>query len=1297
MLRYYGRHRWGWRLAGMGRVELIRALLSVRWIAALALAVLAVLAVVAASGGATAQDGGASSVDGRIVVRPWVDDAGQLSRVEVGFRPGWGLDVRGGADGPDDISPPLRFLTRRLIDERAGTWLRSSEMLIPDAEGSETGVRGRILVRAEADEEGQLTRIEFGFRPDWGADIRGTESGPDDIFPPNRFLTRRLIDGSAEKWLRSSLITVPGARPVETTEPSEGEVGAAGGVASAEDGATITVPADAAAMGAEITARVATEEELPPLPDGATEVLGAWDFEVEGGLTGAVTLTLPVSSDEDETWFLAHYDGERWFLESFTAVDGAIIVQTDSLSFWKRIKGIPIVGTIAKGVEAGGKYFVEGVKKIAEVTWDAVTWTVDWGLEELGLKEPIVCDQPDGSVQVTNPTGGGLVGIYLKGCAQQTADGPLLAARNPRHIWFEVRPIEGEPEYATSLDIYKFLSSHDEGTLLAPSAVGDWRPTRDGTVRLNAEMTWTAAGLTVFYQPIKEMVEAAVGFALPSSALTSLVQKLLSASELRVAVQEFQRGNREAALKTAAVVILSEPMRDLVIDVVISYARSRGVTLAKAPLIKAYVVYKVGEFLVKRAQAGVEFFKVLVANDEDRLGTVAYRVPRSVCWGSAFGAAGGNVGDRLGHACQSLQRPERYARYYRFELERPATVTIDLTSASLDGYLYLLSGEGRSGRVVASDDDGGDWLNARIEQELEPGVYTIQVTTGGSERRKKGQYRLVVRRMSSAEADGSDAETDGAGDGVSDTTGADGSAVSGGGGAVFTAVSAGGEHSCGLRETGAVECWGRNEHGQAAAPSGRFSAVSAGESHSCGLRETGAVECWGHNGRGQTDAPSGRFSAVSAGRDHSCGLRETGVVECWGANEYGETAAPSGRFSAVSTGGWHSCGLRETGVVECWGWNKGGQTAALGGRFSAVSAGVWHSCGLRETGAVECWGGSGHRSGQTRAPGGRFSAVSAGLWDNCGLRETGAVECWGASGGDAPSGRFSAVSAGHGHSCGLRETGAVECWGTNSHGQTAAPSGRYSAVSAGQYHSCGLQETGAVECWGFNSAGQTAAPSGRFVAVSAGDWNHSCGLRETGAVECWGDNEYGETAAPSGRFSAVSTGAYHSCGLRETGAVECWGYNEGGETAAPSGRFSAVSTGAYHSCGLQETGAVECWGFNSAGQTAAPSGRFIAVSAGFVHSCGLRETGAVECWGANEYGRTNAPSGRFIAVSAGWYHSCGLRETGAVECWGNNEYGETDAPSGRFIAVSAGNRHSCGLQETGAVECWGELAVRIVP
>ena len=282
-----------------------------------------------------------------------------------------------------------------------------------------------------------------------------------------------------------------------------------------------------------------------------------------------------------------------------------------------------------------------------------------------------------------------------------------------------------------------------------------------------------------------------------------------------------------------------------------------------------------------------------------------------------------------------------------------------------------------------------------------------------------------------------------------------------------SSLSAGGNHTCGLLESGEVECWGDNDDGQTDAPIGRFSAVSAGGDHTCGLLESGAVECWGYNEYGQADAPAGRFSAVSAGGNHTCGLLESGEVECWGDNSYylvgdtgewqfietGKTDAPAGRFSAVSAGGSHSCGLRETGVIECWGDNSYGKTDAPTGRFSAVSAGKSHSCGLRETGAIECWPAFSYdyTTSPTDAPEGRFSAVSAGRFHSCGLRETGAVECWGSDQythyerfpltwpWEAPEGRFSAVSAGWSHSCGLRETGAVECWGWHYSGQLDVP------------------------------------------------------------------------------------------------------------------------------------------------------------------------------------------------------------------------------------------------------------------
>lgn len=261
----------------------------------------------------------------------------------------------------------------------------------------------------------------------------------------------------------------------------------------------------------------------------------------------------------------------------------------------------------------------------------------------------------------------------------------------------------------------------------------------------------------------------------------------------------------------------------------------------------------------------------------------------------------------------------------------------------------------------------------------------------------------------------------------------------------FTAVSAGFGYVCGLLTSGAIECWGSNDEGQADAPSGSFVSVSTSphlHEHTCGVRDGGQIECWatdkpGWKSFGLGDIPAGRFAAVSVGSAYTCGLRDTGMIVCWGANHYGESDAPAGSFAAVSAGPNHACGLRDTGAIVCWGLNDWGQTDAPVGSFTAISAGRQHTCGVRHTGAIECWGLN--ISGQSAAPDGSYISVSASGSHSCAVRSTGAAVCWGSNtGGDdqpngksaAPSGRFTSVSATEWHTCGVRDTGAIECWGS---------------------------------------------------------------------------------------------------------------------------------------------------------------------------------------------------------------------------------------------------------------------------
>ena len=407
-----------------------------------------------------------------------------------------------------------------------------------------------------------------------------------------------------------------------------------------------------------------------------------------------------------------------------------------------------------------------------------------------------------------------------------------------------------------------------------------------------------------------------------------------------------------------------------------------------------------------------------------------------------------------------------------------------------------------------------------------------------------------------------------------------------------------------------------------AADLGGFKEIDAGGRHSCGLRSSGRVRCWGDSGLA-ANAPGLAFQQVSAPTgpaDHACGINlsrlepggaEYGTALCWGADSSSVPRVVEGTLTQVATGFARSCGLRPDDTVLCWDNDTGVDREAPGGEFASISGGWLHFCGRRADGSAACWGDN--SDGQIDVPKDvKFLSVDAGGFHSCGVTVDRVVRCWGRGSSLPASGE--PVEA-HTELGGVWVYGwSGDLWGDSYRLVRCDPDGDPCYSAGSNWHfgyrsdSRNDRDWSAAEGHWLYLDGQyvkipdAADAEFKLLNVPAFD-REAYVLWDTGVSASWTFPQYGLDSAsgPALRVESVDAGHSHTCALEANrffgfsgGAARCWGANSHGQADPPPEGFKEVTAGWRHSCGRVWDATLRCWGDDSSGQ--APQGRLESLS-----------------------------------------------------------------------------------------------------
>jgi alpha-tubulin suppressor-like RCC1 family protein len=356
----------------------------------------------------------------------------------------------------------------------------------------------------------------------------------------------------------------------------------------------------------------------------------------------------------------------------------------------------------------------------------------------------------------------------------------------------------------------------------------------------------------------------------------------------------------------------------------------------------------------------------------------------------------------------------------------------------------------------------------------------------------------------------------------------------GGGSTDWKQIDVGGVHSCGINDGGSLFCWGNDANGQlgngapccnssspvAVTAATNWKQVDAGGDHTCAVKNSGRLFCWGDDDNGQlgngdpfsdSNVPvqvgsATNWKRVALGGNHTCAIRTNRRLFCWGDDGSGQVGdgAPNADVSAptqvsgagtdwtlVAGGGVHTCATRTTSRLFCWGNDSSGQIGdgTVGGptapspaevtgaatNWAKITTGDAHSCATKRSGRLFCWGDDNF---------GALGDGTAGADSATPTQVSGSATNW------------KLVSGGQASTCATKTTGRAFCWGNDMQGRlgngaagaTASPdqldgaTTDWKKISVGATHACARNSGRRLFCWGNDTSGQVGDG-----AVAGGD------------------------------------------------------------------------------------------------------------------------------------------------------------------------------------------------------------------